>query len=112
MSIIPKLVSRMWEEMERPHRLMDQRFGQMIRPEQFLPSSVFDRFFDDVDRVDRRFPGSYYRPWADFLKDIESGSSIIQADKNKFQVDLDVQQFKPEEINVKVVDDYVVVEGK
>ncbi len=28
------------------------------------------------------------------------------------QVSLDVQQFKPEEINVKVVDDHVVVEGK
>lgn len=28
------------------------------------------------------------------------------------QVNLDVQQFKPEEINVKVVDDYLVVEGK
>lgn len=29
-----------------------------------------------------------------------------------FQVVLDVQQFKPEEINVKVVDKCVVVEGK
>lgn len=28
------------------------------------------------------------------------------------QVNLDVQQFKPEEINVKVVDDHLVVEGK
>lgn len=29
-----------------------------------------------------------------------------------FQVQLDVQQFKPEEIDVKVVDKYVVVSGK
>jgi len=36
----------------------------------------------------------------------------VQADKNKFQVILDVQQFKPEEIDVKVVDKCVVVEAK
>nr|ABE57141.1 heat shock protein Hsp20.8 [Liriomyza sativae] len=32
-------------------------------------------------------------------------------DKNKFEVILDVQQFAPNEINVKVVDGYIVVEG-
>ena len=29
-----------------------------------------------------------------------------------FQVNLDVQQFKPEEIAVKIADNYIVVEGK
>lgn len=28
------------------------------------------------------------------------------------QINLDVQQFKPEEVNVKIVDDYLVIEGK
>lgn len=36
----------------------------------------------------------------------------MKADKGKFQVILDVQQFKPDEINVKVVDKCVVVEAK
>jgi len=38
--------------------------------------------------------------------------STVKADKDKFQVILDVQQFKPEEINVKVVDKFVVIEAK
>lgn len=109
MSIIPKLMSQMWEQMERPHRLIDQHFGRAFRPETFLGrnSSLFD---------ERRFlPSSalheYYRPWAELLED-EQGFSMIKPDKDKFHVALDVQQFKPEEINVKVVDDYIVVEGE
>lgn len=36
----------------------------------------------------------------------------MKANKDKFQVILDVQQFKPEEIDVKVVDKCVIVEAK
>lgn len=47
------------------------------------------------------------------MRDVEaSGSSTVQADKNQFQVVLDVQQFEPNEIDVKVVDDHVVVTAK
>lgn len=42
----------------------------------------------------------------------ESGVSTIANKKDQFKVNLDVQQFKPEEINVKLVDDFLVVEGK
>jgi len=42
----------------------------------------------------------------------EGGISTVKADKDKFQVVLDVQQFKPDEINVKVVDKSVVIEAK
>ena len=108
--IIPKLVSHMWETMERPHRLLDQNFGLGLHPEQFIRS--VDRFFDKMDRMDRRYPTTYYRPWADLAEEDESGYSVIKPDKDKFHVALDVQQFKPEEINVKVVDNYLVVEGK
>lgn len=38
--------------------------------------------------------------------------STVQADKNKFQVTLDVSQFAPEEVNVKVADQNVIVEAK
>jgi HSP20 family molecular chaperone IbpA len=33
-------------------------------------------------------------------------------DKNGFEVKLDVQQFTPEELNVKMIDNFVVIEGK
>lgn len=42
----------------------------------------------------------------------QSGVSLIQNNQNNFKVNLDVQQFKPEEISVKVVDGYIVVDGK
>ena len=105
-SLIPRLVSYMWETMDKPHRIMDQNFGMGLRPENFWRN--VDRMFDQFDR---RFPSIYYRPWADMLNE-DSGYSVIKPDKDKFHVSLDVQQFKPEEINVKVVDNYLVVEGK
>jgi len=42
----------------------------------------------------------------------ESGTSTVRTDKDKFQIVLDVQQFKPEEINIKVVDKFVIIEAK
>jgi len=42
----------------------------------------------------------------------ESGISTVRTDKDKFQIVLDVQQFKPEEINIKVVDKFVIIEAK
>lgn len=38
--------------------------------------------------------------------------SQITSDNEKFQVNVDVQHFAPEEVNVKVVDGHVVVQGK
>lgn len=43
------------------------------------------------------------------LQDI---GSTVTADKEKFQINVDVQHFAPEEINVKVVDGEVMIEGK
>jgi HSP20 family molecular chaperone IbpA len=42
----------------------------------------------------------------------QNGTSKIQCDKDKYQVMLDVQHFKPEEINVKTTDNCITVEGK
>ncbi|XP_053972959.1 protein lethal(2)essential for life-like [Hylaeus volcanicus] len=107
MTIIPKLFSHWWEALDHPHRLIDQHFARSLRPDQFF-SSVFDR------PPFRGSPYNYYQPWIDWMKDEdeERGSSIVKSDKDKFRVALDVQQFKPEEVNVKVVDNYIVVEGK
>lgn len=52
----------------------------------------------------------YLRPWRNRPKK-NSGLSKVINKKDSFQVNLDVQQFKPEELNVKVVDNYIVVEG-
>lgn len=73
-------------ELERPN-LYDQYFGMPLTP------ALLDA-----------------RPWK-LLNQLESGVAVVN-DKDNFKVSLDVQQFKPEELSVKVVDNFVVVEGK
>ncbi|XP_015609638.1 protein lethal(2)essential for life [Cephus cinctus] len=102
MSLIPRLFSHWWEALERPHRLLDQHFGTGLTPDQLFHPSV----------LERRYPFVYERPWADLFRQGEGGWSVIKADKDKFHIALDVQQFKPDEVKVKVVDKFVVVEGK
>ncbi|XP_054000698.1 protein lethal(2)essential for life-like [Hylaeus anthracinus] len=104
MSLVPLLFSDWWEDLERPHRLLDQNFGLGLHPEQLLTPSRLELYVNP-----RRKSPAYYRPWADWLRSTDTGSSTVQADKDKFQVVLDVQQFEPNEIDVKVVDNFVVV---
>ncbi|MCQ9140748.1 small heat shock protein [Bacillus amyloliquefaciens] len=54
----------------------------------------------------------YYRPWRQLANAARDVGSSIKADKDKFQVNLDVQHFSPEEIIVKTADGFVVIEGK
>jgi crystallin alpha B len=115
MSLGPLLFSDWWQDLKHPHQLSDQHFGLGFRPDQLThPSipSVLERFAQH-DRRLRPAPLNYYRPWGELLRNSnEGGTSTVKADKDKFQVILDVQQFKPDEIEVKVVDKCVTVEAK
>ncbi|KMQ97179.1 protein lethal essential for life-like protein [Lasius niger] len=114
MSLRPLLFSDWWEHLKHPHQLSDQHFGLGFHPDQLTHPSVLERFAPQNDQHLR--PAlNYYRPypWGELLHNLkEGGTSTVKADKDKFQVILDVQQFKPDEINVKVVDKCVVVEAK
>lgn len=56
--------------------------------------------------------GGYYRPWKSGAAAQDNGS-IVHLDKHRYQVHLDVQQFAPEEITVKVTGENIItVEGK
>ncbi|KAL6254586.1 hypothetical protein P5V15_014638 [Pogonomyrmex californicus] len=115
MSLVPLLFSDWWEDLEFPHRLFDQNFGLGIHPDQLCHPGVLERFaLQQRDRQRLRpSPMAYYRPWGELMRSREEGgTSTVKADKDKFQVILDVQQFKPDEINVKVVDKCVIVEAK
>lgn len=117
MSLIPLLFSDWWEDLERPHRLLDQNFGLGLYPEQLPNSGILDQYIlpgreRRMGGVMPRNPLIYYRPWGELIRKEGGGTSTVKADKDKFQVVLDVQQFKPDEISVKVVDKFVVVEGK
>ena len=38
--------------------------------------------------------------------------SQVRSDRDKFSVHLDVKHFSPDELNVKITDDYVEIQGK
>uniref|UniRef100_A0A1B6EBJ4 SHSP domain-containing protein n=1 Tax=Clastoptera arizonana TaxID=38151 RepID=A0A1B6EBJ4_9HEMI len=98
MALHPFIFNELLNELNRP-TIFDQNFGLGI-PSNELACPIMP------------FYGGYYRPYHRYMEPRESGTSNIVNDKEGFKVNLDVQQFKPEELKVKVVDDFVVVEGK
>lgn len=93
------------EKFRRPAfgKLFDQHFGVGLMSDQ----SVYPRH--TVSLVPLR--SGYMRPWRTQSSE-QSGVSSINVDKNTFRVNLDVQQFKPDEISVKIVEDCIVVDAK
>nr|AAV91361.1 heat shock protein 2 [Lonomia obliqua]AAV91389.1 ribosomal protein 18 [Lonomia obliqua] len=86
----------------RPRRLIDQHFGLGLSPEDLLTITASPMLSRE----------QYYRPWRHLAAAARDVGSSIKSDKDKFQVNLDVQHFAPEEIAVKTADGYIVVEGK
>lgn len=86
---------------DRPHRLFDQDFGLALTPDDMLTAVAAPLLSRD-----------YYRPWRQLAMAARDVGSTIKADKDKFQVNLDVQHFSPDEISVKTTDGYIVIEGK
>lgn len=84
-----------------PRRLLDQDFGLSLTPDDLLTTVACPLMSQD-----------YYRPWKQLAAAARDIGSNIKVDKDKFQVNLDVQHFAPEEISVKTANGYIVVEGK
>lgn len=104
MALLPLLLNEL-EELRRPRLgdLFDQHFGMGLLNDQLVcPRQT-------ILTVPLR--SGYTRPWRTQASE-QSGVSNITADKNMFKVNLDVQQFKPEEISVKVVDDFLVIDAR
>lgn len=100
MSLYPFLESRY-----RPSRLLDQHFGLGLSPEDLLEPLV-------TSGLMLACPSGYLRPWRTEASKHDTGSTV-SFDKDKFQANLDVQQFKPEEITVKLTgENEVTIEGK
>lgn len=103
MSLLPFLLGH--EQALHPHhhrhRILDQDFGLALTPDDLLTAAVAPMLSRD-----------YYRPWRQMAAAARDIGSTIKSDKDKFQVNLDVQHFAPEEISVKTADGFVIVEGK
>nr|QED40974.1 small heat shock protein [Lasioderma serricorne] len=104
MSLSPFYDVDLW----RPSQLLNQNFGLGLDPEDFLTAPIVSRDLRSL----LRNPVGYYRPWLSAAAQQDSGSTVT-FDKDKFQVNLDVQHFAPEEITVKTTGEGVIqVEGK
>ncbi|GFS88543.1 alpha-crystallin A chain [Trichonephila clavipes] len=83
-----------WDIIDYPERLMDQLFATNIFENDLLT---------DLGTNTRRRRQSSLA---------DSGKSEVKNDKDKFHIALNVKHFKPEEIEVKVKDNYVEIHGK
>jgi len=105
MALLPHILSEL-DSILRPRELFDQHFGDaLLRDELLAPAMQLQIAPAPV------LSGHHYlRPWRALLR--RSGASHISEDKDALRISLDVKQFKPEELSVKVADGFVVVEGK
>lgn len=113
MSNIPMRFRDWWDEYDRDFdsnmstwrwprtsRLVDQHFGTTFRRNDLI---------NQLANANISAPAPYFRPYS--LARQDSGSTVNMA-KDKFEVLLDVQQFRPDEICVKTSDKFIIVEGK
>ncbi|GMT04416.1 hypothetical protein PENTCL1PPCAC_26590, partial [Pristionchus entomophagus] len=80
--------------------------------------AVMPRFTSHLDSMDRNwredpFWRDLYPRWAEpiFKEGIDVHSNIVN-DRSRFAVDIDCYQFRPEEIQVKTLDDTLMIEGR
>lgn len=109
MSIIPYFY-----DMERPFRMLDREF--LHPPFEMVPRDLFASQFVNPWGVLRDFE-NVLRPMEQISQAmnrlaLNEVDTRISSDAEKFQVNVDVQHFAPDEVSVKVVDGNVIVEGK
>lgn len=92
---------------QRPSRILNQHFGLGLDPEEIINAVVPGEVRNILNS-----PFGYYRPWLTAAAEQDTGSTV-SLDKDKFQVNLDVQHFAPNEITVKATgEDTIEIEGK
>ncbi|XP_007909810.1 crystallin, alpha B, b [Callorhinchus milii] len=85
-----------------PTRVFDQHFGEHV------DSELFPGFSALINPFYWRFPTPFFR-LANWL---DSGLSELRLDKDKFSIHLDVKQFTPEDLRVKVLGDFIEVQAQ
>ncbi|KAJ1530758.1 hypothetical protein ONE63_005612 [Megalurothrips usitatus] len=103
MSLLPVLLSEL-EGLRRPASLFDQYFGDVLLRDELLSPALSSAAVPLLST-------HYLRPWRT-QHQRHSGVSHLADDKDAMRINLDVNQFKPEELSVKVADGFVVVEGE
>nr|QNJ44845.1 sHSP19.8 [Agasicles hygrophila] len=103
MSLIPFLLDDSY--FLRPSRILDQHFGDILNADDLVQPV-------NVPRMLFRCPAGYIRNWKSGSSAHDAGSTVDYG-KDQFLANLDVQQFKPEEISVKLTgENSITIEGK
>ncbi|XP_054707885.1 protein lethal(2)essential for life-like [Uloborus diversus] len=98
MALFPSLLRRnWWDAWDYPSSILDQHFGMGLLDSDLYPPSLIS--------------GYVLRPRTQAAMQA-SGQSEVKNDADKFKVMLNVSHFKPNEVDVKVVDNFVVIHGK
>ncbi|XP_053687684.1 protein lethal(2)essential for life-like [Sabethes cyaneus] len=114
MPLVPILFRDWWEDCwDTPlqtSRLMDQHFGTGLTADDLLTAITSSRHLPQQQTHPRT---GYNRPWRNTsLVSRQDSGSMVDISGNKFQINLDVQQFSPNEISVKATNNSILVEGK
>ncbi|XP_013790956.1 protein lethal(2)essential for life-like [Limulus polyphemus] len=98
-NIVPVLLGRdWWDAWDFPSRIADQHFGLGLHDSDIITPTLYH--------------GYYVRPRRQVSCKAGGGLSQVKNEADKFQILLDVNQFEPNELNVKTVENFVVIEGK
>ncbi|XP_058456893.1 protein lethal(2)essential for life-like [Malaya genurostris] len=110
MALVPIIFRDWWNDcLDSPLRtshILDQHFGSGISADDLL-TAFTAAHTPNCSRY------GYVRPWrnTNVASQNDAGSTVKVAD-NKFEINLDVQQFTPDEITVKATDKCITIEGK
>ncbi|KAK4886471.1 hypothetical protein RN001_002742, partial [Aquatica leii] len=91
----------------RPSHVTDQRFGVVLDSGDVVSPLIVPL---NTVYIGKGLVPNYSRPWRSQLGRSDKGSTVI-TNKNKYEINLDVQQFEPNEITVKVNGNNVVVQA-
>lgn len=112
MPLVPILFRDLWDDSPlRASRSLDHHFGSGISADDLLTALATAAAAQSAVQNQRRC--QYSRPWRNSsLAHRQDSGSTVNVASDKFQINLDVQQFSPEEISVKVTENSILVEGK
>lgn len=96
----------------RQSRILDQHFGSGISSDELLAAITSAAAASSAIQNQIRRP-IYNRPWrnSSIIARQDIGSTIMD-EKDRIQINLDVQQFAPNEISVKASANSIIIEGK
>lgn len=114
MPLVPILFRDRWDDCSdtplRTSRVLGQHCDSGISGDDLLTALAMAAAAQSAVQHQRR--AHYNRPWRNSSLVSRDSESTVNFASDKFHINLDVQQFSPEEISVKATENSILVEGK